>query len=332
VAGWLGCAVECTAHHRSPKEVLPQILRFIARRLAIAVPTLLGIATLAFVLLHATPGGPFDSAKRMPPEIQRSIEAKYHLDEPLWRQYVRYLNDLVHGDLGPSFQYRNTSVNELIRTGLPVDALIGSLALLAAMLVGGPCGFLAALKRHTLWDHVPMFFAILGISVPVFVVGPLLILVFAVKLHWLPSGDWRFGEVRYLVLPVAALALPYTAYIARMVRGAAIEVLTSPFIRTAHAKGLPVRTVILRHALRPVLMPLVSFLGPAFAGILTGSIIIESVFGLPGIGRYFLIGAINRDYTLVVGITVLYGVLIIAFNLLADLCYAWLDPRVSLQS
>jgi oligopeptide transport system permease protein len=308
------------------------LLKFLGRRLLVAIPTMLVIATLAFGLLHATPGGPFDTAKRMPPEIQRSIEAKYHLDEPLWRQYLRYLNDLAHGDLGPSFQYRNTSVNELVRAGLPVDAVVGSLALLTAMLVGGFTGTVAALRRNSLWDHVPMFFAVLGISIPVFVTGPLLILVFAVQLHWLPSGDWRGIDIRYLLLPVAALALPYTAYIARMVRGAAIEVFTSPFIRTARAKGLPTRTVVLRHALRPVLMPLVSFLGPAFASVLTGSIIIESVFGLPGIGRYFLTGAINRDYTLVVGITVLYGALIIAFNLLADLCYAWLDPRVRLQS
>jgi oligopeptide transport system permease protein len=292
---------------------------------------MLVIATLAFGLLHATPGGPFDTAKRMPPEIQRSIEAKYHLDEPLWRQYLRYLDDLAHGDLGPSFQYRNTSVNELIRAGLPVDAVVGGLALLAAMVVGGIVGTVAALRHNGLWDHVPMGFAVLGISIPVFVTGPLLILVFGVWLHWLPSGDWRGFEIRYLVLPVIALALPYTAYIARMVRGAAIEVFASPFIRTARAKGLPTRTVVLRHALRPVLMPLVSFLGPAFASVLTGSIIIESVFGLPGIGRYFLTGAINRDYTLVVGITVLYGALIIAFNLVADLCYAWLDPRVRLR-
>lgn len=308
------------------------MLRFLGRRLLIAIPTLIVIATLAFGLLHATPGGPFDTAKRMPAEIRRSIEAKYHLDEPLWRQYLRYMHDLARGDLGPSYQYRNTSVNELIREGVPVDAQVGSLALLAAMLVGGLFGIVAALRRNTAWDYVPMFFAVLGISVPTFVIGPLLILLFAVRLHWLPSGDWRAGSFTYLVLPVTALALPYTAYIARMVRGAAIEVLTSPFIRTARAKGLPTRTVILRHALRPILTPLVSFLGPAFAGVLTGSIIIESVFGLPGIGRYFLVGAINRDYTLVVGITVLYGALIIAFNLLADLCYAWLDPRVRLHS
>jgi len=306
------------------------MLHFILRRLAVAVPTLLVIATLAFTLLHATPGGPFDSAKHMPAAILKSIEAQYHLDEPLWRQYLRYLGDLLHGDLGPSFQYRNTSVNELVRVGFPVDVLIGGVALLAALLVGGALGLLAAFRRDTAWDYLPMLAASLGVAVPVFVVAPLLILVFAVQLHWLPSGDWRWGEPRYLILPVTALALPYTAYIARMTRGAAIEVLTSPYIRTARAKGLPPGTILLRHALRPVLMPLVSFLGPAFAGVLTGSIIVESVFGLPGIGRYFLVGAINRDYTLVVGITVLYGALIIVFNLFADLCYAWLDPRVRL--
>jgi oligopeptide transport system permease protein len=306
--------------------------KFLGGRLLLAIPTMLAIATLAFALLHAAPGGPFDQAKRMPPEIERSIAAKYHLDEPLWRQYLRYLNDLAHGDLGPSFQYRNTSVNELIRAGLPVDALVGSLALVTAILVGGLVGFVAALRHRGPWDHAPMFLAMLGLSIPVFVTGPLLILVFAVELHWLPGGDLRGGDIRYLVLPVAALALPYTAYVTRLVRGAAIEVFASPFIRTARAKGLPLRTVVLRHALRPVLIPLVSFLGPAFASVLTGSIIIESVFGLPGIGRYFLMGAINRDYTLVVGITVLYGALIIAFNLIVDLCYAWLDPRIGLPT
>ncbi|HTY93902.1 MAG TPA: oligopeptide ABC transporter permease OppB [Steroidobacteraceae bacterium] len=308
------------------------MLRFLLNRLLTAIPTLLIIATLAFALLHATPGGPFDSAKRMPPAIQASIEARYHLDEPLWRQYARYLGDLAHGDLGPSFQYRDTSVNSLIRQGLPVDATIGVCALLLALLAGGASGILAALHRNGARDHALMFVASLGISLPTFVIGPLLILVFAVQLHWLPSGDWVAGSIGHLILPVVALALPYTAYIARMVRGAAIEVFASPFIRTARAKGLPRHTVILRHALRPILTPLVSFLGPAFAGVLTGSIVIESVFGLPGIGRYFVTGAVNRDYTLVVGITILYGVLIIAFNLLADLCYAWLDPRVRLHS
>lgn len=308
------------------------MLRFLVNRLLTAIPTLLIIATLAFALLHATPGGPFDSAKRIPPAIQKSIEAKYHLDEPLWRQYVRYLGDLARGDLGPSFQYRDTSVNTLIAQGLPVDATIGVCALLVAMLIGGVCGVLAALRRNSAADYASMFFAALGISLPSFVIGPLLILGFAVQLHWLPSGDWVSHSLAHLILPVAALSLPYTAYIARMVRGATIEVMASPFIRTARAKGLPRHTVVLRHALRPILTPLVSFLGPAFAGVLTGSIIIESVFGLPGVGRYFITGALNRDYTLVVGVTVLYGALIILFNLLADLCYAWLDPRVRLHS
>jgi oligopeptide transport system permease protein len=308
------------------------MLRFFIRRLLITIPTMLLIATIAFVLLHATPGGPFDRAKRMAPAIQQSIEAKYHLNEPLWRQYGRYLYELAHGDLGPSFQYRDTSVNELIRQGLPVDALIGSLAMLLAIGLGGCFGIVAAVRRGSAWDHVPMFFANLGIAVPVFVIGPLLILGFAIKLHWLPAGDWEPGAVRYMILPVIALGFPYAAYIARMTRSEMIEVLGSPFIRTARAKGLPARTILLRHALRPVLTPLVSFLGPAFAGVLTGSIIIEQVFSLPGIGRYFVVGALNRDYTLVVGITILYGALVIAFNLLADLCYAWLDPRVRLDS
>lgn len=308
------------------------MLRFLIRRLLIAIPTMLLIATLAFGLLHGTPGGPFDSAKRIPPAIQHSIEAKYHLNDPLWKQYAHYLGDLARGDLGPSYQYRDTSVNELIRQGLPVDALIGSLAMLFAILLGGFFGILAAVRRGGAWDHIPMFFAALGIAVPVFVIGPLLILVFAIELHWLPAGDWEPGSVRFMILPVISLGFPYAAYIARMARSEMIEVLGSPFIRTARAKGLPERTILLRHALRPVLTPLVSFLGPAFAGVLTGSIIIESVFGLPGIGRYFVTGALNRDYTLVVGITVLYGALIIGFNLLADLCYAWLDPRVRLHS
>lgn len=308
------------------------MLRYLIHRLLIAIPTLVIIATLAFGLLHAAPGGPFDSAKRLPPAIERSIEAQYHLNEPLWKQYLRYMDHLAHGNLGPSYTYRDTTVNQLIRSGLPVDATIGTWALIAALLVGTLLGLIAALRRDTIWDVMPMLFAALGIALPAFVVGPLLILAFAVTLHWLPSGDWRPGSIRYLILPVTALALPFIAYVARMVRGSALEVLSSPYIRTARAKGLPTHIIVLRHALKPTFLPVVSFIGPAFAGVLTGSIIIEDVFGLPGIGRYFLTGAINRDYTLVVGITVLYGALIIICNLFADLCYAWLDPRVRLRS
>ncbi len=304
------------------------MLRFLLRRLLSALPTLLVIATLAFVLLHLTPGGPFDSERVLVPQIQHSIEARFHLDEPLWRQYLRYLGDLAHGDLGPSFQYRNTSVNELIAQGMPVDLAIGGTAMLIALLLGLSVGLLAATRVGGWRDRLPMGLAMLGISVPVFVTAPLLILVFAIRLHWLPAGDWVSGSWRHLVLPSVALALPFTAYIARIVRSAAIEALASPFIRAARAKGLPSRTIVLRHALRPTLMPLVSFLGPALAGVLTGSIVIEQVFGLPGIGRFFVTGALNRDYTLVTGITVLYGALIIVMNILVDLCYGWLDPRV----
>jgi oligopeptide transport system permease protein len=305
--------------------------RFLLRRLLSALPTLLVIATLAFALLHLTPGGPFDSDRTLVPQIQHAIEAHYHLDEPLWRQYLRYLHDLAHGDLGPSFQYRDTSVNQLIAQGLPIDLSIGACAIAFALLVGGSIGLGAASRPGAVRDRLPMTLAMIGISVPTFVVAPLLILVFAMRLHWLPSGDWVAGSWRHLLLPALALALPYTAFIARIVRASALDVMGSPFIRSARAKGLGGSAVLLRHALRPTLMPLVSYLGPALASILTGSIVIEQVFGLPGIGRFFINGALNRDYTLVMGLTLLYGVLIIAGNLLVDLCYAWLDPRVRLN-
>ena len=304
------------------------MLRFFARRLLTAIPTLFVVATLAFMLLHLTPGGPFDSDHVLDPKIQHAIEARYHLDEPVWTQYRRYLGSLLRGDLGPSFQYRNTSVNELIAQGLPVSATIGATAFLLAILFGCVTGLFAATRPGAWRDQLPMGIAMLGISVPVFVTAPLLILVFAMRLHWLPAGDWVDGSWRHVLLPAVALALPYTAYISRIVRSAAIEALNQPYIRTAHAKGLPARDIVLRHALRPTLLPLVSFLGPAIAGVLTGSIVVEQVFGLPGIGRLFVTGALNRDYTVVTGITVLYGALVIVLNLLVDLCYAWLDPRV----
>jgi oligopeptide transport system permease protein len=307
------------------------MLRYILHRVLQSIPTLLLIVTIAFVLLHAAPGGPFAADKAMLPEIQRSIEARYHLDEPLWRQYLRYLDDLAHGDLGPSFQYRNTSVNQIIAGGFPVDLTIGLSAIAVALLVGIPIGLNAAWRRHTLWDRIPMALAVAGISVPVFVIAPLLVLIFAVQLHWLPAGDWVRGSPSHLVLPVLALAFPYIAYVARIVRGSALEVLNTGYIRTARAKGLPAHRILVHHALRPSLVAVVSFLGPTTAGVITISIVVETVFGLPGIGRFFVTGALNRDYTLVLGITILYGTLIILFNLLADLCYAWIDPRVRLE-
>ena len=304
------------------------MLGFIGKRLLVAIPTLLVIITLAFGLLHAAPGGPFDSDKVLVPEIRAAIEARYHLDESVPVQYLRYLGGVVRGDFGPSFQYQDSSVNDLIAQGLPIDLTIGLLAMGLALLIGVPLGVVAALRRNTVWDRAASAIALLGISVPTYVTAPLLVLLFAVSLRWLPAGDWGEGALRNLVLPVVALSLPYVAYIARLLRASLLDVLHTPWVRTARAKGMPWRTVLLRHALRPALLPLVAFLGPATVGVITGSIAIESVFGLPGIGRFFVDGAFNRDYTVVMGVTVLYGVLIVLANLLADVVQALLDPRM----
>ena len=305
--------------------------RYLLSRLLGAVPTLLAIVTLAFVLLRAAPGGPFDTEKEMSPAIRASIEHTYHLDESLPHQYLRYVAQLARGDLGPSFQYQDTSVNELIGAGLPVDATIGGLAIALACLIGIPLGARAAWRRGGVVDRLAGAISLLGISVPVYVAAPLLILLFAVMLQWLPAGDWNGGAPRNLVLPVLAMAMPYVAYVTRILRASMIEVLDQPFIRTARAKGLSPHAILLHHALRPALLPLVSFIGPAAVGAVTGSIVIETTFGLPGIGRFFVDGAFNRDYTLVLGVTIVYGLLIVLANLLADLILAWLDPRVRLQ-
>jgi oligopeptide transport system permease protein len=304
------------------------LLRYAITRILGAIPTLLIIITLSFFLLHAAPGGPFDSQKTLAPAIKANIERMYHLDEPLYKQYMRYLVSIAHGDFGPSYQYRDTTVNQIVRDGFPIDALIGGLAIGLALLVGVPIGIVAALRRNTVFDYLPMGLSMIGISLPVFVVAPILILIFAVNLHWLPAGGWVSKSPTHVILPAAALAAPYVAYVARLMRGSMVEVLNSPFILMARAKGVPPRLLILRHAIKPALMPLVSFLGPAIAGVITGSIVIETIFGLPGIGRAFVDGALNRDYTLVLGVTILYGALIVAFNLAADLSYSVLDPRV----
>jgi oligopeptide transport system permease protein len=304
------------------------MLSFVGKRLLVAIPTLLVIITLAFALLHAAPGGPFDSDKVLVPEIRAAIEARYHLDESVPMQYLRYLGGVVRGDFGPSFQYQDSSVNDLIAQGLPIDLTIGLLAMGLALLIGVPLGVVAALRRNTVWDRAASAIALLGISVPTYVTAPLLVLLFAVSLRWLPAGDWGEGALRNLVLPVVALSLPYVAYIARLLRASLLDVLHTPWVRTARAKGMPWRTVLLRHALRPALLPLVAFLGPATVGVITGSIAIETVFGLPGIGRFFVDGAFNRDYTVVMGVTILYGVLIVLANLLADVVQALLDPRM----
>jgi oligopeptide transport system permease protein len=308
------------------------VLRYLVRRLLGAVPTLLAIATLAFVLLRLAPGGPFDAEKELLPEVRERIERSYHLDESLPRQYVRYLAQLGRGDLGPSFQYPDTRVNELIAAGFPIDFTIGALALFLACVVGIPMGALAAWREGGWIDRICAAVALVGISVPVYVAAPLLILLFAVMLHWLPAGGWGSGHWRNLVLPVLALCLPYLAYVLRIARTGFATTLAQPYIRTARAKGLSTAAILLRHALRPALVPLVAFLGPAIVGAITGSIVIEATFGLPGIGRFFVDGAFNRDYTLVMGVTVLYGALIVLANLCADLLHAWLDPRVRLHA
>ena len=305
--------------------------RFLLSRLLSAIPTLLAIITLAFVLLRAAPGGPFDSEKELTPEVKASIEHAYHLDEPLPKQYLRYLGQLARGDLGPSFQYLDNSVNKYIAEGFPVDLKVGGLALLLACLIGIPLGARAAWRRGGVIDQLAAAVSLVGVSIPVYVTAPLMILVFAVTLQWLPAGDWGGGALRNLILPVLALASPYVAYVTRIMRSSFIEVLEQPYIRTAHAKGLSTRDILFRHALRPALMPLAAFLGPAIVGAITGSIVVETTFGLPGIGRSFVEGAFNRDYTLVMGVTILYGVLIIFANLLADVSQALLDPRIRLR-
>jgi oligopeptide transport system permease protein len=277
----------------------------------------------------AAPGGPFDTEKTLAPEIQANLDKKYHLDEPLIKQYGRYLYDLAHGDFGPSFQYKDYSVNELIATGFPVSLRLGGTAIILAFFIGSLLGTIAALRQNTAIDYTVMATAMTGISIPNFVLAPLMILVFAVNLQWLPAGGWNDGAFKNTILPIIALTLPYVAaYISRLMRSSMIEVLRSNPIRTARAKGLPERTVILRHAMKPALLPVISFLGPATAGIITGSVVIEQIFGIPGLGRYFVQGALNRDYTLVMGVVVFYGVLIILFNIIVDVVYALLDPKV----
>ena len=303
------------------------MLNYSLKRLASAVPTLFLLITFAFFLIRIAPGGPFDSERALPPEIEANLAAKYHLDEPLVLQYLRYLWQILRLDLGPSFHYLDWSVNDLILQGAPVSFTLGILALIVALGIGIPIGAWAAFRQNRPADYSVMSLAMIGISIPNFVMAPLLILLFAITLGWLPAGGWEFSLSR-MVLPVVTLALPMIAYVARITRGSMIEVLHSSFIRTARAKGMPEKVILFNHALKPALLPVISYLGPAAAAILTGSVVVERIFTIPGIGSYFVQGALNRDYTLVMGVVILYGVLIILFNFLVDLLYAWLDPRI----
>ncbi len=304
------------------------MLRFTVQRLLVSIPTLLVLIALVFFLVRIAPGGPFDSERALPPEIEASMQRAYHLDEPLLAQFGRYLAGIARGNFGPSFKYREFTVTELIRAGFPVSLRLGVLALLVAVLLGVPAGIGAALRQNTAADHAAMAGAMLGLSVPGFVLAPVLVLVFAVGLGWLPAGGYEGGDWRHVVLPVLTLALPQVAYLARLTRASMIEVLQSAYIRTARAQGLPVRTIVVSHALKPALLPVISYLGPTSAAIVTGSVVIEQIFGLPGIGRFFVNGALNRDYTLVMGVVIFYGVLIMSCNFLVDLLYGLLDPRI----
>ena len=304
------------------------MIRYFFTRLAGAIPTLLIIITATFFLMRAAPGGPFDQEQTLPPEIVANLQSAYGLDQPIWTQYGRYLKSLLHGDFGPSFKYKDFTVTELIGQGFPVTLQLGVIAMVLALSLGIPLGTFAALHHNSAADYATMSLAVVGIAIPSFVVLPFLGLLFGVYLHWLPVAGWEPGSIRHLALPVIALALPPLAYIARLTRGSMLEVLRSHFIRTAFAKGLPLHTVILRHALRPALMPVASYLVPAVASIMTGSLVVETIAGLPGIGRYLVQGALNRDYTLVLGMVIIYSTLLIGMGLLVDLLYAWLDPRV----
>ena len=305
------------------------MFRFIARRLLQTIPVLLVIITATFFMVRFVPGGPFTSEKALPPEILKNIEAHYGLDQPLWRQYANYLGRIVRGDLGPSFKYTNRSVNEIIGQTLPVSLELGGWALVVALAVGLPLGVLAAVRRNSWLDYACSVIGMIGICVPVYVGGPLFALLFGVYLQWVNVSGWYEGIDR--VLPALTLGLAYAAYIMRMTRGGMLEVLGQDYIRTARAKGASEARIVLRHALRGGLLPVVAFLGPAVAGILTGSFVIETVFQIPGLGRQFVISAFSRDYTLILGTVILYATLIVVCNLLVDIAQVWLNPKLKFE-
>lgn len=304
------------------------MLGYVLRRLAGAVPTLFVIVTISFFLIRLAPGGPFDLERPIDARILENLNRVYNLDKPLWQQYLLYLGNLLRGDFGPSFIRRDFSVADLFRYGLPVSMQLGALALVVALLVGTTLGALAALRQNSAADYAVVGLATFGITIPPFVVAPVLSLVFGVMLGWLPTGGWGDGAWPNKILPAATLALPQIAIVARLTRGATIEALRSDHVRTARAYGLPTRSIVVVHALRAAILPVVSYLGPAAAALLTGSIVVETIFGIPGVGRYFVQGALGRDYTLVMGTVVVIAVFVVLFNLVVDLLYALLDPRV----
>ena len=304
--------------------------RFISYRLLQAIPVILAVITVTFFLVRVAPGGPFDSEKAVMPEVKAALEAQYRLDLPLFQQYTAYLGDLAQGEFGPSFKYPGRSVNELIGAGLPVTAELGFYALLVAVIIGGLAGVMASLKPNTPQDYLPMSAAMIGICMPSFLLGPVLVLVFGIYLDWLPVSGW--GDIPGdKILPAITLGSTYAAYIARLSRAGMLEVMSQDYIRTARAKGLPEWQVVTKHALRGGLIPVVAFLGPAFAGLLAGSFVVETIFQIPGLGRFYVQAAFNRDYTMILGTTVFLSTLIVLFNLLSDILAAWMNLRLRAQ-
>ncbi len=303
---------------------------YFLRRIAFAVPLLLVISALAFLLVHLAPGGPFDTERKpASPEIERNIKAKYHLDEPLWKQYGRYLGDLLHGDFGVSLKYRNHTVNDIIAQGLPVSMTLGGLAFWFAMGIGLPLGFFTAVGRATWVDHVGSFLAVLTVCIPSFVIAPILILVFAMKLNWFPVALWN--SPWHMVLPSIALGLFFVGKVARIMREGMLSAAQSEFVTAARSKGLGETSLMLKHAFRIALLPVLSYAGPMLADLLTGSFIVENIFQIPGIGVFLVNSSLNRDYTVVVGLSLLYAILLIGLNLAVDFAYTWLDPRVKYE-
>ncbi|AZZ90171.1 oligopeptide ABC transporter permease OppB [Hahella sp. KA22] len=307
------------------------MLNYFIRRVLASIPTLLIVITIAFFMMRIAPGGPWDKERSLPPEIEANIMKAYDMDKPLVEQYFIYLGKILVGDFGPSYKFRDFSVTDLLMGGFPASLQIGGMAIFLAVIFGTLFGAMAALRKNSAADYSVMTMAMTGIAIPNFVMAPVLTLIFGVYLSWLPVAGWGDGSFQYKVLPVLALALPQIAYIARLTRGSMIEVLHSNYIRTARAKGLRERLVLLRHALKGAMLPVVSYLGPATAAVITGSVVIETIFDIPGIGRYFIQGALNRDYPLVMGTVIFYGVLIIVLNLIVDMLYGLLDPKVRLH-
>ncbi|MDB9970959.1 ABC transporter permease subunit [Porticoccaceae bacterium] len=305
--------------------------RFALNRLLQAIPVLLIVISATFMLVHSAPGGPFSADKAVPPEVIKALEAQYKLDQPMWKQYVSYLGDVLQGDFGPSFKYSGRTVNELIAAGIPATAELALYAMLVALIIGVSAGVAAAMRPNTLQDYVPMSAAMLGICMPSFLLGPLLVLIFGIYLEWLPVSGW--GDMPGdKIMPSITLGTGYAAYIARLSRGGMLEVLSQDYIRTARAKGLSEPVIIFKHAMRGGLIPVVAFLGPAFAGLLGGSFVVETIFQIPGLGRFYVQAAFNRDYTMILGMTIFFATLIILFNLLSDMLTIWLDPKLRQQA